>query len=71
MLQIGNHADLGRTKTMTHIYSCHKTFERAAEALEDYFATGEVCEGEHPEIRARYIYTPHKRKVFDVIINID
>jgi hypothetical protein len=42
--------------------STHKTKLAADEALEDYFATGEVCEGEHPRIvrrmfggRVRYV----------------
>lgn len=34
-------------------YSTHKTRESAERALERYFATGEVCEGEHPEVEKR------------------
>ena len=43
-------------------YSTHKTKLAALEALEDYLASGEVCEGEHPAIvrrlfcgRVRYV----------------
>jgi len=50
-------------------YSTHKTYEEAALALEDYFASGEVCEGEHPNIEARDIYTPHKRRVYSVMVD--
>lgn len=44
--------------TLTHqdgrlmlIYSNHSTRDRAENALEDYFADGEVSEGERPMIR--------------------
>jgi hypothetical protein len=37
-------------------YSTHKTELAAEEALEDYFATGEVCEGEHPTIVRRLFH---------------
>ena len=33
------------------IYSSHKTLERADEALDTCFSSGEVCEGERPLIR--------------------
>lgn len=32
-------------------YSHHKTRERAEDALENYFAAGEISESERPEIR--------------------
>lgn len=32
-------------------YSSHRTREAAELALEDYFATGEICEAERPYIR--------------------
>lgn len=31
-------------------YSSHRTRETAEAALEEYFADGEICEGEHPQI---------------------
>jgi len=31
-------------------YSHHTSRERAEDALEHYFATGEVCEAERPEV---------------------
>lgn len=34
-------------------YGAYKTLERAQAALEDMFATGDVCEGEKPEIEKR------------------
>jgi hypothetical protein len=52
-------------------YSTHKTFEAAAMALEEYYSTGEVCDGEHPEIEGRDVYTPHKRRVYSVVIDGD
>lgn len=33
-----------------YIYSTHRSRDAAAAALEDYFATGEVSEGERPDI---------------------
>ena len=40
---------------MRFVYSHHKTRDQAELALEQYYATGEVCDGEHPEIvRRRY-----------------
>jgi hypothetical protein len=35
---------------MQYDYSTHKTMDEANLALDDLFATGEVCEGEHPHI---------------------
>lgn len=34
-------------------YSWHASRENAEDALEEYFADGEVCEGEHPRIERR------------------
>lgn len=36
-----------------YVYSSHKTRDRAEDALEDMFASGDVCEGERPMIEAR------------------
>jgi len=37
------------------VYSHHRTKQQAEAALEDYFASGQVCEGERPTIvRKRY-----------------
>lgn len=33
------------------IYSSHKSRDAAEQALEDYFANGEISEAEHPRIR--------------------
>lgn len=33
-------------------YSFHRTRERANDALESYFASGEICDAERPEIVA-------------------
>jgi hypothetical protein len=38
---------------MRFTYSTHKTRDAAEMALEDYFATGEVSEGDCPRIEAR------------------
>jgi hypothetical protein len=38
---------------MYFVYSGHKTRKRAEVALEDYFATGKISEGEHPYIERR------------------
>jgi len=37
-------------------YSWHETKEAAQEALEHYFAAGEVSETEHPHIEYQQIY---------------
>lgn len=34
-------------------YSRHKSIERAEMALDDYFASGEVCNGDAPKIERR------------------
>jgi hypothetical protein len=39
-------------------YSTHGTMALAAAALEEYFATGEVLEAEHPTIVRRVLRTP-------------
>jgi len=39
--------------TVRFAYSSHKSRAAAERALEDYFATGEVAECEHPEIKSR------------------
>ncbi len=46
---------------MQYDYSTHKTMDEANMALDDLFATGEVLEGEHPnivrkQVRGRYRY---------------
>ncbi len=46
---------------MQYEFSTHKTIEEANQALDDLFATGEVLEGEHPnivrkQVRGRYRY---------------
>lgn len=40
-------------------YSAHRTREQAEQALEQYYGSGEVCEGEHPTI-VRRKYTSGK-----------
>jgi hypothetical protein len=36
------------------IYSSHRTLLSAQNALEDYYATGEVCQAERPDIEFKY-----------------
>lgn len=36
-----------------YIYSRHSTEALAHRTLEDFFARGEVCEGEHPRVERR------------------
>jgi len=33
-----------------YAYSFHRTYDAAGEALEEYFATGEICAAEQPQI---------------------
>jgi hypothetical protein len=33
-----------------YAYSIHLTHDGACEALEDYFASGEICEAEQPQV---------------------
>jgi len=46
---------------MEYEYSTHRTMDEANMALDDLFATGEVLEGEHPnivrkQVRGQYRY---------------
>ncbi len=43
------------TYTPYFTYSVHPTMFKAEAALEDYFASGEISEGERPFIRPRFI----------------
>jgi hypothetical protein len=49
--------------TLRFIYSCHKDYDTAADALESYFAEGLVCEGEQPHIETRPSYQAGRRYV--------
>jgi hypothetical protein len=41
-----------------YAYSRHSSLEKAQDALEDYFASGIVCESEQP-----YIDGPHREQI--------
>ena len=44
---------------MRFAYAIYRTKERAQGALDDMFANGEVCEGEHPTIEPQRDHNGH------------
>jgi hypothetical protein len=48
-------------------YSSHKTLDRASDALEDYYATGEVSDGDQPRIVE---LRDHRRKLLGYAIEV-
>lgn len=51
------------TQAGRFIYSYHKDYDTASRALEDYYASGLVCEGEQPQIEHRQYHQAGRRYI--------